>query len=271
MEWPKLKNIVLVILTVTNLCLLVLAARQTMENDRLQRQARQDAIQFLAERAVIVAEDQVPDEMTLLPQQVGRDLEAEGTLAAQLLGAGVQVEKRGGEVYRYFNDQGSIQFHSDGAFQAEFPVGAFPAGSDRKRTCLDLLAKLDYEGELLEEGENTLIFRQVWQGAPLFTQQVTLKIEEGSITAMTAGRRLVGQPTEDLSRSVVTVSTALFQLFNGISALGDVCSSIDAITQGYVSTTSLSGPMTLTPVWRVTTDTSAYQLDLVTGDLTRSP
>jgi hypothetical protein len=48
-----------------------------------------------------------------------------------------------------------------------------------------------------------------------------------------------------------------------------VCSSIDRIDPGYVSAATLSGPITLTPVWRITTDTGAYQLDMITGALTR--
>lgn len=269
MEWPKLKNIVLAILAVTNLFLLIFVAQQELRDMDLQRQTREDALQFLAQRGVSVAQDQVPERMTLLPQLVERDLAGEEALAARLLGEGLRVKPLGGEVYRYFNEMGSVQFHSDGAFQAEFAPGVFPLGSGREQACLDLLAKLDFTGELLEEGEDSLSFRQLWQGAPLFTQQVTLELRDGSVTAMTGGRRLAGPPAEDTGRSVVTVSTALFQLFNGINALGDVCSSIDAITEGYVSAASLSGPGTLTPVWRVATDTGAYQLDLVTGDLSR--
>ena len=65
------------------------------------------------------------------------------------------------------------------------------------------------------------------------------------------------------------MSTALVSFLNGVSALGDVCSRMDAIQPGYAVTPALSGGMTLTPVWRVTTDTGAYQLDTVTGQVTR--
>ena len=50
-----------------------------------------------------------------------------------------------------------------------------------------------------------------------------------------------------------------------------MCSRVDRIEEGYVSAASLSGPMTLTPVWRVTTDTGAYQVDAVTGGVSRMP
>jgi len=48
-----------------------------------------------------------------------------------------------------------------------------------------------------------------------------------------------------------------------------VCSRVDEIVPGYLSATSLSRQMELTPVWRITTDTGAYQLDLVSGELER--
>ena len=70
-------------------------------------------------------------------------------------------------------------------------------------------------------------------------------------------------------RKTVTVATALISFLNGVGALGDVCNHIDAVEQGYSAAASLSGPILLTPVWRVTTDTGAYQLDTVTGGVTR--
>ena len=269
METPKLKNIVLLILVLTNLWLLVFVVRLEGQDRAQQWQARQEAIQFLADKGIHVEESQIPGQMTLAPQTVERDLERESALAARLLGEGVKVQDRGAGVYRCFNGRGSIQFHSDGSFSAQFSQGLFPLGKSWEKDCLELLAKLDFEGELLEETEETATFRQLWEGQPAFTQQVTLELEGGCVTAMTAGRRLVGRPVEDPSRTTITVATALVEFLNGLNALGDVCSRVDGITQGYVSGVSLSGPMTLTPVWRIATDTGSYKLDLVTGALTR--
>ena len=120
-----------------------------------------------------------------------------------------------------------------------------------------------------EETEEALTFRQTWQGYPLFTRQATLVCREGNVRQITGGRRLTGEPVPDASQTPITVATALISFSNGLNTLGDVCSRIDAITPGYVSAVSLSGPMTLTPVWRITTDTGAYQLDMVTGQVSR--
>ena len=269
MEWPKLKNIILIILALTNLCLLVFVVQRELRDGQLQRQARQEAIQFLEDRGVSVEEEQAPQSMELWPQTVERDLEQESELAASLLGGEVDLEERGAGVYRYSNKAGFIQFHSDGSFSAVFSPGLFPVREDWEQTCRDVLDKLAFQGELLEERENALVFRQLWNGYPLFTQQVTLEIEDDSLTAMTSGRRLVGTPVENASQQPITVVTALIDFLNALNTLGDVCSRIDAITPGYIAITSLSGPMALTPVWQITTDTGAYQLDLLTGELGR--
>ena len=269
MPWSKIKNIILVILAVTNLALLVLVGGQTIQDRRLLSQAREDAIQFLRGRGVEVDESIIPQSMDLKPQIVERDLAGEERAAAALLGSPVTAESRGGEVYRYYNENGSVQFHSDGAFSAQLDPAAFPLGEDRREGCLDLMARMGLEGDILAESGQELTFRQTLAGRPLFTQQVTLVCEDGGLSAITAGRQMVGKPQEDPARTTITVSTALISFLNGVSALGDVCNRIDAIEPGYITAASLSGPAALTPVWRVTTDTGAYQLDTVTGVVTR--
>ncbi|NBI66040.1 hypothetical protein D1646_04280 [Pseudoflavonifractor sp. 60] len=270
MPWSKLKNIILAILAVTNLCLLVLVAGQALRSGRMREQARENAILFLRNRGVEVDESMIPQKMNLPPLTVERDLEGEERTASALLGGAVTAESRGGEVYRYYNQSGAVQFHSDGTFSAQLDPSAFPLGADRAAGCLELMGKVGFTGTILEEKGDDLVFRQTWQDWPLFTQQVVLVCRQGSLSAITAGRLLVGRPQEDAGRQTISVATALIDFLNGVSTLGDVCNRIDAIEPGYVTAVSLTGPTVLTPVWRMTTDTGAYQLDLVTGGVSRA-
>lgn len=146
MKWSKLKNIVLFLLVVTNLCLLVIVGHQTLEEVRSRQQNRIDAIQFLIDRGVEITEEQVPDQIELRAQQVERDLELERQLAARLLGPAAQLEKRGGEVYLWSSGNGYIQFHSDGAFQAELAAGVFPVGEDREESCREAAERFGLPG-----------------------------------------------------------------------------------------------------------------------------
>lgn len=269
MPWTKLKNIILVILAIVDLLLLGLVAGPAYQSRRQLERAREEAVQFLRSRGVQVEDSAIPQSVDLLPQTVERDLEGEERAAAALLGSPVAAEARGGEVYRYYNENGSVQFHSDGAVSAQLEPSAFPLGQDRRAGCLALMERMGLKGTILEEGEDELIFRQSWQGSPLFTQQLTLSCRDGGLAAITAGRQLLGRPQEDTARTTLSAATALIGFLNGVNALGDVCNRIDAIQPGYTAAPSLSGPTVLTPVWRFITDTGAYQLDTVTGAVTR--
>ena len=265
-----MKNIILVILAATNLALLALVGGNALQGRRLLSQAREQSIQFLRNRGVEVDESIIPQSMELLPQTVERDLAGEERAAAALLGNPVSAESRGGEVYRYFNANGSIQFHNDGTLSAQLEESAFSVGGDRAEGCAALMERMGFQGIVLSEEGDELTFRQTWKDIPLFTQQVTLVCRGESVSAITSGRLLAGSPQPDASRETITVATALIDFFNGIGALGDVCNRIDAVEPGYAAAASLSGPILLTPVWRVTTDTGAYQLDTVTGTVTRA-
>ena len=82
MPWTKLKNIILAILVLTNVCLLSLVAGPAIQSRRQLSQAREEAIRFLRSRGVQVEEDVIPQSMELTPQVLERDLEEEARAAA---------------------------------------------------------------------------------------------------------------------------------------------------------------------------------------------
>ena len=145
-------------------------------------------------------------------------------------------------------------------------------GENPGAAALELMKILEFDGEILDyPGESALAvyLRQVWEGVHLFNQQAVILWDDTGITEITSARRLYGEPEEDPGRQTITLATALIDFYNGLNRLGDVCSRVDGIEPGYLSVTSLSRQMELTPVWRITTDTGAYQLDLVSGEVER--
>lgn len=275
MAWPKIKNIIILILLGTNLCLLAFNLSREVRSYQLEEEARSNTIAFLQQKGIQLEESQVPRAVSVQPQRVTRDVEGECVLAAALLEGAVSVEARGAEVYRYYNENGSIQFHSNGEFYAQFTPGAFPVkDGDWEEHARQVLLRLEFPGELLERKggpeSGALVFREMWEDVPLLTCQASLNYENGSLVSITSGRRLVGEPEEDNSGQSITVATALMKFYTGLSELGDVCSQISAIVQAYTVTSTLSDPMPLTPVWYITTDTGAYQLDTLNGSLSRA-
>ena len=141
---------------------------------------------------------------------------------------------------------------------------------------VEILKKLNFQGEILEvtgeedgAAETTVLLRQIWNGSPLFDRQVTLTYRGGDLVSMSGGRRLMGTPQPDESRQTLEVPTALIRFYHGLTAMGDVCSRIDSITQGYVATNYSPGSTSLVPVWQVATDSGTYLLDMLTGEVSR--
>lgn len=276
MAWPKIKNIIILILLGTNLCLLGFTVGRSVYSQSLQGQARADAITFLQSKGIQLQEPQVPQSMTLTPMLVSRDVEQEPILAAALLEGEVSVEARGAEVYRYYNENGSVQFHSNGEFSARFTAGAMQVGEESLQEHSEqIMLRLGIQGSaysavaVSEDGTKTIGFREEWDGVPLMNCQASLNYVDGSLVSITGGRRLVGEPEKNNAQQPITVATALMKFYNGVASMGDACTQISSIIQGYMVTSTISDPMPLTPVWYITTDIRTYQLDTLTGTLSR--
>lgn len=276
MSWSKIKDIIILILLAVNLCLSVFTMNRQTQMDQLQRQPRSEAIAFLKSRDIQIEDHTVPERMTLKPMQVTRNVQQEEELAAVLLGGTVSSDIRGGGVYRYFNDQGSVQFHSNGEFSARFSHGVYQAQQDSIQDhSTYILKQMEFSGELIRTeklGEDTvLIYRQFWENTPLFNCQVQMNYIGNTLVAMTGGRRLTGVPEEIVSGKPISVATALMRFYNGVKELGDACTRIGEIRQGYILSSAIAEPVPMTPVWQVVTDTCTYQLDTLTGQLSRIP
>ena len=161
------------------------------------------------------------------------------------------------------------------ALRFQIPFQCCGEGQDAAAYSLQVLEILGIQGESLsvqadsgEEDAVTVVCRQLWNQVPVFNHLITLTFRGDSLSAV-EGRRLTGEPVLDTGQKPISIPTALFQFYHGMVALGDVCSRIDSITPGYV-TSAGTGPSALTPVWYIATDTRNYRLDTLTGELSRA-
>lgn len=275
MSGSKFKNIIILVLLGLNICLLAFNMGSAEKERRLREEARSNAIAHLQQMGRQIEEEQVPRSITLLPQNVVRDIRKEQELAQTLLSGAVEMEDRGAQVYRYYNEKGSVQFHSNGEFSAAFFSGAEQAlNGNVQQHAADVLARIGFTGQLLEHSAKgttqSLRFQEYWGEVPLLSCQATVNYEGQTLMSITGGRRLPGEPVEDTQKTPVSVATALMKFYNQSTALGDVWSQVMSITEGYTITSTISETMPLVPVWIISTDTGTYQLDMLTGALTRS-
>ena len=271
MEWPKLKNIIILMLAAVNVMLLVLVLSRQMESRRYSENARDDAVAILWETGRIqVARELLPDEMDLPVLTVARDTALEERQAQGLLG---QLEEDTRQPSHYEGERGSAQFYANGGFAASFHAGALPLeGREPEEFAVDFLRDAGIEAQVVlswRQGDETCVqLRQLWEGVPVFDCGMTLIFRGGELRAVQedTSRRLVGEPRAGAEQRTYTVATMLMRFMEYIMSNHRVCGEIYAFTPGYV----LEGqtePMRMLPAWYVETDQGGYYWNAVTGEI----
>lgn len=272
MEWPKLKNMILALLLITNLALLSIVLSQEVQEDGQEQQARTTALDFLSDRGIVFQEEQIPTQIPLPAQELAWDRSQEEAQATQLLGA-VSQESLGGDILRYHSPQGELRFYTNGEYSGSFDPQLFPCGDqDIPSHGLDFLGQLDIQGDFLYQqnqgGQTVAVFQQSLDQIPLIDCLSTLIYQGGSLVEIAQSRRVQGSLSPQ-PQAPITVATALMTFYAQLQVLGDVCSEIVAIQPCYWVTSSLTAPGLLTPSWHILTDTGGYYLNNITGELIR--
>lgn len=105
MEWPKLKNIIILILLLVNVFLLIMVGAQERDSAQHREQTITDAVSVLERNGIRLDRTRVPEELDLTPMTVERDQESEAALAAALLGECTASDLGSGR-YAYQGKQG---------------------------------------------------------------------------------------------------------------------------------------------------------------------
>lgn len=272
MESAKLKNIVLTILVITNIFLLGLMVSQRMESWQYQQKALADAVALLEQRGITVRAEAIPTQDFPAPMSLERDAAGELATFTGLLGEDTTLTQRG-LVSIYAGSRGQAEVRSDGSFTVALEPGAYPIGeeSDSVNYALSFLSRrMDFAGQLYHSADDTVTAVQLWQGDPVFSCQVTLGYDQGSVVSI-AGTRLVGKPTVDAQASeVLSTATLLVRFRAGLIESGDTCTALLSATQGYNLVSSADGKLRLIPVLLLETDTNPYILNALTGESHRA-
>lgn len=269
MLFHKLKNVILLLLLLTNMFLLGLVLSQEVEIDTLEQEARVLALEFLTDRGVTVDEAVVPVSMELRTQELSWNREGEGDAAFQLFGV-VDVESLGGDIVRYYNQSGEIRFHDNGEFYASFYSDDFTGEMGEEETLAEtVLEKLGISGSLARKlvGEDVvLIYRQELNGMALLGCEVRLLFVDGDLREILLGKRLEGEFFQR-EEEQISISSALIACYHGFMALEVDVQVIFQIKPCYQVWTPLSNSAVLTAGWILSTDQGEFFLNTATGNL----
>lgn len=274
MERSKLKTIIILILLLVNIFLLVLVGGQLVQEYRAQRTALANAGLILEQNGIAVSDEALTQMglTTLASLSAARDTQFEAALATALLGEDAACTNQSGGLYVYTGEAGSVLFRAGGEFTADFTV-PIPTEDTPQSHSEALLRTLKLSAEEVSwvntpSGEVEGTFLQTVEGVPVYTCSLVFRYTDKGLASI-SGTLLPAAPSASSGAPALDGATALIRFLSGILDSGDVCSSVTAIRPGYRMTYSFSGSISLSPVWLVSTDASAYYLDGITGQLSR--
>lgn len=193
-------------------------------------------------------------------------------MVSALLGETAEGENRGGGLYIYSTDRGEISVRAGGELSAVLADHPTWYTQDPEAHAAALMSGLELESELVSsqvsEGSGRVIYRQLLNGAPLFSCQIVFTYENGRLTNL-SGSLLAVEGISAESGEVLSLPTVLMRFLDDVLASGDVCSAIVSVEPGYLAVQSFSGTIRLNSVWYISTNTADYYVDGVSGELTR--
>lgn len=268
MERFRLKNIIILILVLLNGFLVFsLAQRRTAERDAFHRTAEQLAALFEENGMTLepgaVSRDLPPDGVTL-----ARDTALEEQAAAFLLGDALSVSDQGGGIFHYAGPAGEAFFRSSGGFEAAGTL----AQRDVEDFCRDFCRTFSYEApdlRLDEEGSGVFTALGIYGKLPVFNCTVTFTVENRVLTAVSGtllpktGAAVPG----DQPLSAAGALAAFQQMRRESAAVASTVTDTRLCYELQISGASMS----LTPAWRIVTDTGDYFVNCFTGAVATGP
>lgn len=272
MEWRRVKNIIIVILLLVNGFLLVLVGTRRSQARQYEESALERTIQVLAQDGIELSPQSISGQTGRQAGTLERSVDLEGQAASALLGETVEGSNRGGGLYIYSTGRGQISFRTGGELSADLADHPCWETDDPEAHAAGLMDGLKIESELvsseISDGSGRVVYRQLLDGAPLFSCQLIFTYEEGRLTDL-EGDLLTVEKVVTESSVVLTLPTVLMRFLDAVLNSGDVCSAILVVEPGYLTVQSFSDTTRLRPVWYISTNTADYYVDGITGEVTR--
>lgn len=272
MEWHRIKNIIIVILLIVNGFLLVLVGTQKSETLRYEQSALDGSIQVLAENGITLDPEAIAEKTGRQAGTTERSLLLEQKLAAALLGESAEGNDLGGGLYTYTTELGQISIRSGGELTSRLTDDSAWLTADPESHSAELMDALDIEYQRtvydVLGGNGKIIYRQMLNGVPLFSCQITFIYENGRLTELYGNLLAVAEPSLE-NGTVLSLPTVLMSFLDDVLESGDVCSAILSVEPGYLMTQSFTSTIRLRPVWYISTNTADYYVDGISGELSR--
>lgn len=275
MPVSKLKNLAILILLLANLALLALLIPSRLALSREEARMRTSLSQLCAAQDVDLDPDEIPNTASLYALELGEGAEADLRAATALLGQEVLAQDDSTRYQSlYTSADGFCQISRSGAFSARLQNQ--PENSDLSAAAARVLQDMGFSAYKIEApvrlraGVYTVTAWQAVLDVPVLSGGLTLTYSNGCLTEIEGVFfTSAGQLTRVSEAVSISAADAVVAFLDARYDLGWVGSAIESVVQGYArSETAAAAAVHLSPVWRLETDTGAFQVNGLTREVT---
>lgn len=270
MNKTKIKNLIIILLVLVNVFLLEIVVSNALREKQASRSRNEALTAILSDNGISLSQD------VELPESCGRiitlerSLRKEKSMLQPLIGT-CSYADQGGDIFIFTGEDGSASISSSGEIKIALNSPMDFSDEDLVSSSKAVLKKIgiEYDEQSIEtsvdDGLDCVTATCVYNGSIVLNAKINLYYSDGRLVFIT-GRRppdeRVGTAVTDKDLDGVAIIMAFLE---SIRQSGQVCSEITDITTVYILDSASVGANTLTPVWRIETNTGAYYFDGVTG------
>ena len=266
MERSRLKTIIILILAMMNLALALSLGL------RLYQGRAAEAALFTELRERFTAEgcalpESIPTEDPPMVVTMERDSGREKAMAEAILGGGTEYLDQGGGIAVYRNGSGQATFRAGGSFSVtlRLPDGEAGAVEQAEQRVRAFAQAAGFESPTLLSGSGSA--GQRYGGYPVSGAGASYSLRGSTLTA--EGSYLPSAYLSKTEGPAMSAATALTRFLDFRSQSGAVIAEVTEISLRYLLRSTASAPMTLSPVWYLTTDSGNYLVSCTDGSVSR--
>lgn len=268
MERSRLKNILICILILVNLMMLIALASIHIQQRSAKRRLTAQLTSMFQTNGIVLSASGVPQDLPPAGGALLRSTEEERAMSTLLLGKSLRKENAGGGIYNYSSANGTATFRSGGSFDITGKL----SGRHPEKLCRDFCRTYGYENLKLsvKNGSGQGKATQYCNGYRIVNCTVSFLIEGGRLISVSGTHVPCSEARLSGAVPHMTAATALTRFLEAHRQSGTVVSKIRRVFPCYRLRSSVSVPLTLSPVWRIITDTGNYDVNCATGTVSGS-
>lgn len=263
METYRLKNIVILILVLLNICLLALVASRSYAGHQADQALITNTTALLQRNNISIDASLLEGTSSSLVYSYTRDDTAELEFVTTLLGPITTQSDYGGGTHFYANANGSASFRSNGSFSLTMTSELY---AENFREFVRTYCPAQYRLNTIQsDGDRTTVTATPYtDDFPVYNASITFIFEKQALISA-SGFLIPSAETAPEAAETITRSSAVIYLMDHCNEEGRVCNTITEISAGYILQSTVSAPLLLTPVYRIDTNTYSYYVNSITG------